>query len=389
MLTRRHHSRSSADRGSGPDPSFMTDVRVWTAWCLGCHTCPDVRSSCLRSHHNKLRREPSQWSLCLPDQQMTAQQVTAWQVTTWQVTAQQMTAQHMTGRQVTGPADSSALADPAVVTGPTDCVRLSSCCWPSTVSGGSNSAHPSLPVFSCCAVTPCWRTSGSSLRSFPPRGRHRSRVHVFWIQSPMSFRTPWEPSDRWTGWLGHQSRSPRDTVIPSPAGKRYHLRRLRQGHQSSIVWDLLLPPRPREQWHRSRPFALALAGESAADPIRTVWQVFCGFLNQTTLTGPRWGPGRLCPTLAESAGQLPGHRHCRGWGGQCIPATTSAHPSVRQLSDQKQPSGPPASPRCLAAERIHRAGHQHDFPRVLQPVVPGPKEDRRSAACNPLSTATW
>ena len=166
-------------------------------------------------------------------------------------------------------------------------------------------------------------------------------------------------------------------------------RRLRQGHQSSIVWDLLLPPRPREQWHRSRPFALALAGESATDPILTVWQVFCGFLNQTTLTGPRWGPGRLCPTLAESAGQLPGHRHCRGWGGQCIPATTSAHPSVRQLSDQKQPSGPPASPRCLAAEGIHRAGHQHDFPRVLQPVVPGPKEDRRSAACNPLSTATW
>ena len=250
-------------------------------------------------------------------------------------------------------------------------------------------AHPSLPVFSCCAVTPCWRTSGSSLRSFPPRGRHRSRVHVFWIQSPRSFRTPWEPSDRWTGWLGHQSRSPRDTVIPSPAGKRYHLRKLRQGHQSSIVWDLLLPPRPREQWHRSRPFALALAGESATDPILTVWQVFCGFLNQTTLTGPRWGPGRLCPTLAESAGQLPGHRHCRGWGGQCIPASTSAHPSVRQLSDQKQPSGPPASPRCLAAEGIHRAGHQHDFPRVLQPVVSGPKEDRRSAACNPLSTATW
>ena len=86
-------------------------------------------------------------------------------------------------------------------------------------------------------------------------------------------------------------------------------------------------------------------------------------------------PGRLCHALAESAGQLPGHRHCRGQGGQCIPATTSAHPSVHQLPDQKQPSGPPASSRCLAAEGSHRAGHQRDFPRVLQPVVPGPKED--------------
>ena len=388
MLTRRHHSRSSADRGSGPDPSFMTDVRVWTAWCLGCHTCPDVRSSCLRSHHNKLRREPSQWSLCLPDQQMTAQQVTAWQVTTWQVTAQQMTAQHMTGRQVTGPADSSASADPAVVTGPTDCVRLSSCCWPSTVSGGSDSAHPSLPVFSCCAVTPCWRTSGSSLRSFPPWGRHRSRVHVFWVQSPRSFRTPWEPSDRWTGWLGHHSRSPRDTVIPSPAGKRCHLRRLRQGHQYSIVWDLLLPPRPREQWHRSRPFALALAGESVTDPILTTARSLASFLRlpqPINVDGSQVGAWQTLP----HTGCWAGHRHCWGWGGQCIPATTSAHPSVRQLSDQKQPSGPPASPRCLAAEGSQRAGHQHDFPRVLQPVVPGPKEDRRSAVCNPLSTATW
>ena len=27
----RHHSRSSADRRPGPDPSFMTNVRVWTA----------------------------------------------------------------------------------------------------------------------------------------------------------------------------------------------------------------------------------------------------------------------------------------------------------------------------------------------------------------------
>ena len=114
---------------------------------------------------------------------------------------------------------------------------------------------------------PCWRTSGSSLRFFPPWGRHRLRVRMFWVQSPRSFRTPWEPSDRRTGWLGHQSHSPRNTVIPSPARKRCHLGRLRQGHQSSTAWGLLLPSRPREQWQGSRPFALAPAGEPATDPI--------------------------------------------------------------------------------------------------------------------------
>ena len=92
---------------------------------------------------------------------------------------------------------------------------------------------------------PVTRHSGSSLRSFPPWGRHRSRVRMFWVQSTRSFRTEWEPSDRRTGWLGHESCSPRDTVIPSPARKQRHLRRLRQGHQSSIIWGLLLSPRPR------------------------------------------------------------------------------------------------------------------------------------------------
>ena len=93
-------------------------------------------------------------------------------------------------------------------------------------------------------------------------------------------------------------------------------------------------------------------------------------------------PGRLCPALAESAGQLPGHRHCWAQGGHCIPATASAHPSMHQLPDQKQPAGPPASRRCLADEGSHRAGPQRDVPRILQPVVPGPQEDRRSATCN-------
>ena len=49
--------------------------------------------------------------------------------------------------------------------------------------------------------------------------------------------------------------------------------------------------------------------------------------------------GRLCPALAESAEQLPGHRHRRGRGGHCIPATTSAHPSKHRFPDQEQPTG--------------------------------------------------
>ena len=113
-----------------------------------------------------------------------------------------------------------------------------------------------------------------------------------------------------------------------------------------------------------------------------------GKASASSTTRQRWrvpgggSPGRLCNALAESAGQLPGHRHCRGRGGHCIPATTSAQPSVRQLPDQKQPAGPPASRRCLADEGSHRACHQRDIPRILQLVVPGPKEDRRSATCD-------
>ena len=126
--------------------------------------------------------------------------------------------------------------------------------------------------------------------------------------------------------------------------------------------------------HRPYPEARKKSGKSsAASSTRQRWRVPGG-----------GSPGRLCPcpALAESTGQLPGHRHCRGRGEHCIPATTSAHPSVHQLRDQKQPTRPPASRGCLAVEGGHRAGHQHDIPRVLQPVVPGPKEDRRSAACD-------
>ena len=152
--------------------------------------------------------------------------------------------------------------------------------------------------------------------------------------------------------------------------------RLRLAHQSSTIWGLLLPPQPREQEppfragagrgarHRPYPEARKKSGKSsAASSTRQRWWVPGG-----------GSPDRLCPALAESAGQLPGHRHCRGRGGHSIPATTSAHPSVHQLPDQKQPARPPASRGCLAVEGGHRAGHQCDIPRVLQPVVPGPKK---------------
>ena len=111
-----------------------------------------------------------------------------------------------------------------------------------------------------------------------------------------------------------------------------------------------------------------------------------GKASSSTSTRQRWwvpgggSPGRLCPALAESAGQLPGHRHRRGRGGHCIPATASAHPLKHQFPDQEQPSS--ASRRCLADEGSQRAGHQRDVPRILQSVVPGAQEDRRSATCN-------
>ena len=97
--------------------------------------------------------------------------------------------------------------------------------------------------------------------------------------------------------------------------------------------------------------------------------------------GPGGGsPGRLRPALEESAEQLPGHRHCRGWCGSDIPTKTSTDPPVHQLPDQEQPTKPPASWGCLAVEGGHRAGHQRDIPRVLQPTVPGSQEDGRSSS---------
>ena len=97
-------------------------------------------------------------------------------------------------------------------------------------------------------------------------------------------------------------------------------------------------------------------------------------------------PGRLRTALEESAGQLPGHRHCRGWGGSDIPSKTSTDTPVHQLPDQKQLARPPASCGCRLGSTLcmapveggHRVGHQRDIPRVLQPTVSGSQEDGRS-----------
>ena len=389
MLIRRHYLRSSADRGSRPDPSFMTDVRVWTAWCLGCHSCPDVRSSCPRSHHNKLRREPSQWSLCLPDQQMMARQVTARQVTARQVTSRQVTAQHMTGRQVMGPADSSALADPAGVTGPTDCVRLSSCCWPSTVSGPSR-FRISTPIASNLQLLrreALLKNFGfepqvfSTVRTAPFEGSHVLGPDPKVFQNTM--RTI-RQADRMVGSSVTFAQRHRDSKSSTKGTSS------KKTTSRTSVFDRLGSPTvtmTQRTVTQEPPFRTG-AGRGAHHRPYSDNRKKSAKFSAASSTRQRWrvpgvgSPGRLCPALAESAGQLPGHRHRRGRGGQCIPATTSVHPSLHQLPDHKQPSGLPASRRCLAAEGSHRAGHQRDFPRVLQPVGPGPKEDRRSAACN-------
>ena len=236
-------------------------------------------------------------------------------------------------------------------------------------------------IFSCFAVMLCWRISGYSLKSCLQWELHHLRVPMCWVLSPRSFRTECAPSGKPTGWLGRQLHSPRSTVKSSPARKwRHPGRRLLGLH---IAWGLLLPPRLKRTVTQEPPFRAGAGSGVHHRPYSDTRKA-----STSSTTRQRWwvpgggSPVRLCPALAESAGQLPGHRHCRGRGGHCIPATASAHPSVHQLPDQKQPAGPPASRRCLADKGSHRVGHQRDIPRILQPVVPGPQEDRRSATCN-------
>ena len=115
--------------GPGQNLGIMTNVRVWTAWGLGLHTCPDVRCSCPQQFHRRLSREPSQWSLRLPDQhtRTTRQVWRAWQ--TWQLwpIRQVWRARQTRQRRTSQQGVRSGWAG--------DCVRLSNCGLLSTASG--------------------------------------------------------------------------------------------------------------------------------------------------------------------------------------------------------------------------------------------------------------
>ena len=153
------------------------------------------------------------------------------------------------------------------------------------------------------------------------------------------------------------------------------------------VFDRLgSPPSTTQRTVTQEPPFPAGAGRARPRPFQGSKK--CGKFSSSSAAKKRWrvpgggSPGRLCPTVAESAGQLPGHRHRRGRCGHCIPATTSAHPSKHQFPDQVQPTRPSTGRRFLADKGGHRACHQREVPGFLQSVVSGTQEDRRSATCD-------
>ena len=280
---------------------------------------------------------------------------------------------------VTGPAHSSALADSAGVTGLTDCVRLSSCCCARTVSGPSR-FRLSTPTASSPQLLrrdALLKNFGfqhqvlSTVRTAPFQGSHVLGPEPKVLQNTV--RTI-RQADMMAGSSVTFAQRHRDSKSSTKATSSTSRTSVfdRLGSPTATTTQRTVTPEP--------PFRTG-AGRGARHRPYSDSRKKSGKFSAVSSTRQRWrvpgggSPGRLCPALAESAGQLPGHRHCQGRGGQCIPVTTSAHPSVHQLPDQKQPSGPPASRRCLAAEGSHRAGHQRDIPWVLQPVVPGPKEE--------------
>ena len=270
-----------------------------------------------------------------------------------------------------------------------DCVRLNSCCWPSTVSGPSRFrlSTPTASNLLLLRRDVLLKNFGfqpqvlSTVRTAPSEGSHVLGPEPKVLQNTV--RTI-RQADRMAGSSFRFAQRHRDSKSSTEATSS------KKTTTRTSVFDCLGSPTATttQRTVTQEPPFRAGADRAARHRPYSDSRKKSGKYSAVSSTRQRWrvlgggSPGRLCPALAESTGQLPGHRHCRGRGGQCIPATTSAHPSVHQLLDQKQPSGPPASCRCFAAEGSHRAGHQRDFPRVLQPVVPGPKEDKISAACN-------
>ena len=229
------------------------------------------------------------------------------------------------------------------------------------------------PTCSCCAVTPFSGTSISSPQFSLPCVQRRLKVIMWLVLNQRYFKRGSEPSDKLIVWQAHQWLSP-DRKKSRPARRRHPRRRL-LGLLCLTGWALLQEPSFPAGAGRARPRPFQgskKSGKSSyASSAKKRWRV------------PGGGtPSRLCPALAESTGQLPGHRHRRGRGGHCIPATTSAHPSKHQFPDQEQPTRPSASRRCLVDEGGHRTCHQREVPGFLQSVVPGTQEDRRSATCD-------
>ena len=201
----------------------------------------------------------------------------------------------------------------------------------------------------------------SSVRTAPFQGNHVVGPE------PKVLQTVYVQSGKLTWWLARLWLLPRSIESPRPARKWRHPRRRLLELQSLTTWGPW-PPRLRALRTQEPPFR---AGAGRARPRPFQGSKKSGKASSSTSTRQRWrvpgggSPGRLCPALAESAGQLPGHRHRRGRGGHCIPATASAHPSKLQFPDQQQPSGPSASGRWLADEGSHRASLQHDETYVM------------------------
>ena len=238
------------------------------------------------------------------------------------------------------------------------------------------------PTCSCYAVMPFSGTSISSPQFSLQCVQRRLKVTMWLVLNQRYFKRGSRPSDKLIVWQAHQWLSP-DRKKSRPARRRHPRRRL-LGLLCLTGWALLHPQR-RGRSHMSRPFQLA-PGRARPRPFQGSKK--SGKSSSASAAKKHWrvpgggSPSRLCPALAESAGQLPGHRHRRGRGGQCIPATTSAHPSKHQFPDQEQLTRPSASCRCLADEGSHRTCHQREVPGFLQSVVSGTQEDRRSATCD-------
>ena len=191
--------------------------------------------------------------------------------------------------------------------------------------------------------------------------------------------------------LGHQTSWSYDRLISDTARQKEvktstKTSSKKMAPRPSVFDRLGFPPSTTQRTVTQEPPFPAGAGRARPRPFQGSKK--CGKSSSSSAAKKRWrvsgggSPGRLCPTLAESAGQLPGHRHRRGRRGHCIPATTSAHPSKHQFPDQEQPTKPSTGRRCLADKGGHRACHQREVPGFLQSVVSGAQEDRRSATCD-------